>query len=444
MFRRSYSNHGQNAKHVRSIEKLESRCLLSISPPTVTDVSVSSTSWDGEFFSYLDSSGLGSDGYSIPVGSPLQSNPIPWSGINRISIAFSEDVDVQAHDLSISGVVNEWYSIDDFFYDPEFSRATWILATALAEEERVHLDLDGDGVHPVADLEGNVLDGEWLDELSIYPSGGGSAGGDFEFRFNTISGDHHATGLVDQFDYFVTISSVGLSINDAGYDPMVDNDGSSLIDSSDVQAVIDNESATLPMGEPLGVSFDAPTTTGFQLATITDRTSETRISLHDVFDDLEDSDTELSYTIVSQSNNSLFDSVTVDVGAGELVLDPADTGWGRNRIVVQATDSSGLAVRAELPVDVDYVNSIPIIVDLTPAFIKDDIWAVYGSVQDGDDVVEGLIVELSGLFSGRAVVMADGTFTYKQSIGSASGFAFAQTSDRQGGESLLYAAEVGL
>ena len=33
------------------------------------------------------------------------------------------------------------------------------------------------------------LDGEWIDGTAVMPSGDGTAGGNFSFRFNTLPGD---------------------------------------------------------------------------------------------------------------------------------------------------------------------------------------------------------------------------------------------------------------
>ena len=275
MFGRKFSNSRFSIGRNLRIEVLESRYALSAAAPTVTDVAVSSSLWESAFVEHLESSGLGTNGYSIPVGSPAQAHPLPWSNLDQISITFSEDVDVQASDLSISGLTNSWYAIDSFFYDPQTLQATWTLVTPLAEEERVHLDLDADGIDPVTDLDGNILDGEWFDEFSSVQSGNGIAGGDFEFRFNVINGDHFSNGLVNFHDYYGTFYSVGNVIGDPGYRPEYDNNGNGVIDNADGQAVSANLWGALPIGTPTGVFSDAPTTNGFSLTMITDRSSNT-------------------------------------------------------------------------------------------------------------------------------------------------------------------------
>ena len=56
------------------------------------------------------------------------------------------------------------------------------------------LALNADGSNPIEDAAGNRLDGEWTNPTSttatggsVYPSGNGTAGGNFDFRFNVLA-----------------------------------------------------------------------------------------------------------------------------------------------------------------------------------------------------------------------------------------------------------------
>ena len=400
-----------------NIERLEQRMLLSVVPPTVTDVAISNSAWTQSFLDYLQVNGMGNNGYSIPVGSAVQSSTLPWSDLDRISITFSEDVQIQASDLSISGTVHASYTIEDFFYDPVELVATWTLSDALAANERAHLDLDADGVDPVKDLDGNILDGEWINEFSDYNSGNGTAGGDFEFDFNVLEadayGDAVSAAVVDFFDYSFILGANGLSTADSNYDPMYDLDGSGLIDSSDWQEVLNHLWATLSTGTPVGATNDAPTTIGFDLVAITDRGADTLIALDAVFEDFEDDDSSLTYTISDQTNSQLFDSVEINPLTGQLVLNAAAVGSGRSEITITATDTAGLSVDTKLTVDVDRTNAAPVISNYVSIVLPGHVWEVSGTVTDADDEVEGLLVELSGLFPQRVAVAADGSFYFR-------------------------------
>ena len=445
MFKRNRFQKSQNTSTRLSIESLEQRMMLSSVPPTVTDVNVSSSSWTPAFVSYLEDNALGNDGYSIPVGSAAQADSLPWLDIDRVRITFSEDVEIQKSDLSITGVTNTSYDVDHFFYDPKTMTATWTLGTPLAEEERVLLDLDGNGVDPVQDLDGNILDGEWTDEVSTYNSGNGTAGGDFEFRFNILMGDSYASDdYISWYDYENGLWAQGDTTADPSYDPAIDSDGDGVVEISDWVAVLGHLWTSLPTGTPAGVTNDAPTTTGFDLEVITDRVNDTRVSLHDVFDDIEDSDSAMTYTITSQTNSGLYDSVTIDSAAGELVLSPASTGSGRSSFSLTATDSSGLSVISIFVSDLDYTNSTPLIHGFTSNYLGGDVWEVSGWVDDNDDVVEGFIVQFTGYFAARAAVSVDGSFYYRLIIFEFGGPEFATTWDTHLAESNTPVTHVGL
>ena len=164
-----------------------------LSHPAVAAVNVAGTGWASSFVSYLESSGAGTDGYAIPVGSSSQLQTLPWTNINQIRITFSEDVAIEAADLSISGVNKTAYVFSAFSYDPNTFTATWTLDAPITKDKLL-LDLDADGMDPVRSVStGDVLDGAWTDCQSTYNSGNGQGGTDFQFRFNVLPGDVNAS-----------------------------------------------------------------------------------------------------------------------------------------------------------------------------------------------------------------------------------------------------------
>src|SRR5262245_7504829 len=96
------------------IERLERRDMFSGTPPTVTKVEVSSTAWTPAFVQYLKNTNQGNHGYAIPTGSSLQSASLAWKNINQISLTFSEDVQIDLADLSLSGVNQANYTFVNF------------------------------------------------------------------------------------------------------------------------------------------------------------------------------------------------------------------------------------------------------------------------------------------------------------------------------------------
>lgn len=390
-------------------ECLESRTLLSATPPTVVDVAVASTEWDSAFYSYLNPGGTGIDGYSIPVGSSAQTAPLPWANIDQIIIQFSEDVLVDITDLALSGISTASYGFDHFYYDPQTAIAVWTLESPLLSDQLL-IDLDADGLGAITDLDENLLDGEWTDTQSTFASGNGTEGGDFEFRVNVLPGDVDSSTNVTYYDYANVYWNLGTASTDQGYNAKYDVDGSGEIDSVDMQLVYDELYNSLPSGSPIGLSDDAPSTAGFDLIDIDDDSVDVAISLTDVFDDLEDGNSSLSYSIVSNSAPSLFDNVSINQQFDNLVLNSAASVSGRAAITVRATDSSGQSVESVAYVDVDRDNAPPVL-EISAYYVGAYTWIIEGDITDSDDVVdETWIVWLDGVYEARIVVDENGHF----------------------------------
>jgi len=415
------------------LEMLEDRSMLSL--PTVTDVNVADTDWTADFVDYLETSELGTDGYSIPVGSSEQTKTLPWLGIDQVRIKFSEDVDVQQSDLSLSGVNTTAYEFASFSYDSSSYTAVWTLTNNITNDNLL-LDLDGDGLDPVKDLdESNTLDGEWTDESSTYPSGNGTAGGDFEFRFSVVGGDVDGNGGVNVSDAGQVLANVGKQAGDTGYNIRHDVDGDAAITYADFTSVRAVIGRIQPSGDPAGVNNDAPTTSGIADVTVDEDADNVTRDVYAAFDDAEDEDNELTYEVDENTDPDLFDSLYFD-GYGGLVLDFADDAFGDAEITVKVTDTGGLFVTTTFDVTVNPVNDAPVITDFVGVQVEGDFWSWSGVVTDVDDDVEGLIVVLGGIlepYNVTATVLADGTFSLTDDFPDLpTGTATAQTEDCHG------------
>lgn len=74
-------------------------------PPTVVDVSVSSTEWTPAFLDATDPSfGVG---FSVPVGNGDQLKPLAWVNIDQIHLRFNQDVRILAGDMNGDGAIDE-------------------------------------------------------------------------------------------------------------------------------------------------------------------------------------------------------------------------------------------------------------------------------------------------------------------------------------------------
>jgi len=361
--------------------------------------------------------------------------------MDQIRITFSEDVDIQQGDLSVSGVNTTAYGFSGFAYDPVSKTATWTLDAPVGPDKLL-IDLDADGIDPVVDTdESNVLDGEWTDGSSTYPSGNGTAGGDFEFALNVVGGDADANNGVNIGDAGQIGQRIGAETGDANYSIRHDVDADGDIDWDDFYAARDRIGNVLPSGDPAGADNDAPTTSGLSDIEVNEDAADYVIDLWGSFDDAEDGYGGLSFEVVKNSNPSLFDSTEIDDLTGELTLDFAADAFGQSDITIRATDTGGLFVETTFTVAVVPDNDPPVISDFVGVEGPGDYWTFSGMVTDVDDVVEGMIVVFGGVlepYNVSAVVEADGTFSLCDEFpGLQSGLASAQTQDDEGALSNL-------
>ncbi|MEO1498002.1 MAG: cadherin repeat domain-containing protein [Planctomycetota bacterium] len=430
---------------------MEERIALSATPATITEISVASSSWTPAFTSKLEADGLGTantlaDGsvvletaYAIPGGAD-QTDPIPWDNVDQIRVTFSKDVEVQQSDLAITGVTTTQVSVADFDYYPELRLGIWDLSAPLGDD-RYLVSLNADGIDPIVDLAGNVLDGDWTDAVST-TSGDGVAGGDFDFSLNVLAGDALGIGVREWNNLLDVYQRAGFDTTSVYYSPRADVDGDGLIETSDWMTIYGDMFATLPSGTPAGVTNSAPSSQSLGYSSITDDTLDVAFSLWNAFDDEESSDSQLTYSIASNSNSGLFDAVWVDSASGNLMVNTASNSTGRAEVVVNAVDQSGLTSQSTVTIDVGRQNVAPSLT-VTTTDGGNGLWKIEGWVTDPDDDLDDMVVLLSGLFFARVSVAEDGYFAYAALLDpNAAGFMFAETFD---GEDLSQAVyfEIG-
>ena len=219
--------------------------------PVVTRVLVRSSDWSSQF---LDS--LGGVGYAIPDG-PNQVLPLPWVNLNTLIVEFSENVIVTQDDLALVGVNVEDYAFSAFSYDAVTHRATWTITQNL-ELDKLLIDLDGNSVGAVTDAAGNRLDGDWTNPTwnpplaplggDAWPSGDGTPGGDFHFRFNVLPGDANQSGAVNVDDLALLLNNydkTGKIWSDGDFT------GDGVVDVADLATLLNNYDKGLPSSEPV-------------------------------------------------------------------------------------------------------------------------------------------------------------------------------------------------
>jgi hypothetical protein len=399
----------KRGRKILGLESLEERRLLTIAP-TVTGVYVGSSEWSAAFYDYLNTTDGPDLGFMIPTGSAAQENSLPWLNVNKISIEFSEDVHVQMNDLSLSAVNSTSFAFQHFFYDAFEKVATWTLAAPLPTDIYL-MDLNSGRLDPVRDLDGYVLDGEWTNNSDTYPSGNGSARGDFEFTFRVMPGDVNQSAEVELTDHSFTNGRIGESTTTANYSAFADVDGSGVIESQDADEVWSALGATYSSGSPIGVSNDAPSAVSARSIDVDSAMGDVSIWLYHDFQDAETADQQLTYQIIENTNPLLFQTASINPSTGVLTLNAADNQSGRGTVTVKATDQVGLWTTVTYVVDVNYTNQLPTL-SFVVLPVEGTTFRVVGSVTDDDVNLEGLYVEFSGAFDARASVRADGSFEF--------------------------------
>jgi hypothetical protein len=412
-------------------EPLERRDLLTSVAPRVVAVEVSSTAWSPDFVNTVRGSNSSAIGYAIPVGSTAQLSSLTWNNIDQIILRFDKDVYIDQADLSLSGINTVSYAFSKFHYDPIGRAAVWTLAAPL-NLDRLQIDLDTNGSDPVRDLQGNILDGEWTNKVSTI-SGNGTAGGDFQFQFNIQPADVDNTGRITTADYSLIYNLLGKGVGAAGYIVNRDLDGNGTIDQGDCLDAVLRIYEQRPIGSPVGAGDDAPTTSGFDLVTIDDDAVDVAISLLAGFGDMESGSSGLTYSITSNSNPELFDTVNLDLSSNSLVVNAASGATGRATIVITATDASGLSTTSTVTIDVNRENLPPEIINFVVSGIGLDTYVISGQVVDPDDDVSNFIVNFSGAFTMRASVDDTGRFLFAAIVDNPNEITeFAVTTDPHG------------
>ncbi len=148
-------------------------------------------------------------------GSGEQLRTVPVGGADTISITFSELVNISANSLGVVGLQTANIPVlADFQYDTMTMTATWRFESwALGDQYLFSL------ADSVADVDGDLLDGEWVNPASLFttntavsqfPSGDGTAGGHFNFVATLLAGDANLDGLVNVSDLSILSANFNL------------------------------------------------------------------------------------------------------------------------------------------------------------------------------------------------------------------------------------------
>ncbi|MBX2821473.1 MAG: tandem-95 repeat protein [Rhodothermaceae bacterium] len=182
--------------------------------------------------------------------------------------------------------------------------------------------------------------------------------------------------------------------------------------------------STIHAERPTGNRLDAPTTSGISDVSVLEDASNTVINLFGAFEDAEDADEELIYTVTENTNPSLFTATTIDPLNGFLTLEYAPNQNGSATLTVRAEDTEGLSVSTSFTVTVTAVNDQPIFTKGADLVVSDDAplqnvngWAT--KISPGADNESSQTVSFSvstpntALFSVQPTLSPTGTLTYQ-------------------------------
>lgn len=205
--------------------------------PRVSGVFFASSLWAGAYLSNLVSFGVATaNGYAVGTGAG-QNTSLPWSNVDTIRIGFNDAVYVSAGNLLVTGINTASYGLTGYSYASQV--ATWKTTAALSND-RITLALSD----TVSDAAGNLLDGEWTNASSVFPSGNGAAGGPFNFAVNVLPGDVNASGGVSTTDVSQVKLASGKAVSSSNW--RCDVNGSNAINISDVNYVKSRTPSALP------------------------------------------------------------------------------------------------------------------------------------------------------------------------------------------------------
>ena len=187
---------------------------ISVSPELIVTANVffSSSSWASEFVGQFNAEGLG---YSVPAGTVSQFDPLPWIGMDKLSVRFSRSVPtLEASQLSLRGSNGKEYAstdFTDFSHNLATNTATWTIAESFGTDKLV---VDLSGMVDYIDLNG-------LDRP------------DSQLRVNVAPNDVNQNAGSNLFDTFQIRRRIGTSVGDAGYSALHDLDGNGEINRAD-------------------------------------------------------------------------------------------------------------------------------------------------------------------------------------------------------------------
>ena len=142
---------------------------------------------------------------------------------------------------------------------------------------------------------------------------------------------------------------------------------------------------------------DAPTTSGIAAVQVDEDAADTAIDLNVSFDDVDNSDSELLYEVIGNTNLELLTATVLS--GGQLQLSYLPNAFGAAEVTIRATDPGGLAVTTAFAVTVAAVNDTPTTSGLANVSVEEDaapteihLRTAFADIEDSGDTLTYSVV----------------------------------------------------
>ncbi len=159
---------------------------------------------------------------------------------------------------------------------------------------------------------------------------------------------------------------------------------------------------------------------GINNVTVNEDAPNKTINLFDSFEDVEDADADMIYTVETITNPALFSATSVNATNGNLVLDFALNKFGTSNITVRCKDTGGLFIESTFLVTVNAVNDTPTTSGISNVSVIEDApnssISLFPSFADVEDTDANLVYVVqsntnSSLFTTTTINATTGVLT---------------------------------
>ncbi|MEM8485966.1 MAG: Ig-like domain-containing protein [Bacteroidota bacterium] len=213
------------------------------------------------------------------------------------------------------------------------------------------------------------------------------------------------------------------------FTPAAQTDGQSSVTLTLSDNAGGNNSASYDFLITIQGDNDKPTSVTIEDITVNEDAETVTFNLFDIFDDVEDADNELTYSLEGNFNNGLFEDLSIEGTPKILTINYAANAFGETTVGIRATDTEGLFAQEDVKITINPVNDAPAfdagpnvtIGQNSPAYEAQ--WAENISAGPANESGQELFFAVTitngteGLFAELPAISEDGVLTFTPAIG---------------------------